>query len=141
MKKQKELTMDDLKEVLDLLYNPIDISSEEYKCFTKSEYIKIIYIFQKCKALFPRFETLLEISKEHKILKQFIIDEGLYEKLLNSDKFIEWLKEDPELVDEDIKKDAADISKHLYEGEAVCGNKTPTWPDDPKPVERNINFS
>jgi len=94
MKKEKELTTEDLTEILELLYNPEDIISSKYRCFTEEQYNKIIYIFQKCRALFPRIETLLEISKEHKILKQFIIDEGMYEKLINSDKFIEWMNED-----------------------------------------------
>lgn len=125
MIKEKELTTDDLEEALKILENPIMVNSVTYKYFTQEQYDKLEEVFEKCKLLFPKFDTMLEIVKEHKILKQFIIDNDMYEKLLNSDKFIEWMNEDYE----------------IKENDNTIGNKYESWPDDPKPIEKNINFS
>ncbi len=37
-------------------------------------------------------QELQEIKKEHSIMKQFIYENGLWEKLLNDDRFIEYLR-------------------------------------------------
>lgn len=117
--------MDDLKEVLKILKEPVEVNSVNLKYFTEEQYCVLVDIFEKCQLLFPRYDVLSEIAKEHKILKQFIIDEGLYEKLINSDKFIEWMNEDYE----------------IKENDNTIGNKYESWPDDKKPIEKNINFS
>lgn len=44
------------------------------------------------KKLFEINENLQEIQKEHSIMKQFIYENGLWERFLNDDRFIEHLR-------------------------------------------------
>lgn len=41
-----------------------------------------------------RYEKVEEIRKEHSIMKQFIYENGLWEKFLNDDRFMEHLRSD-----------------------------------------------
>ena len=44
--------------------------------------------------LFEYLNNLEEFKKEHKIMKRILVKNGLWEKLLNDDEFIEYLEED-----------------------------------------------
>lgn len=89
-----DLTEKELKEALDILKHPIMINNQVYKYFDEENYEKLKNIYLKCLDIYNKLDTLIEISKEHKILKQFIIDNGMWEKLLNDEKFLDWMEED-----------------------------------------------
>lgn len=89
-----DLQAKEIEEAIEILKNPINVNTKEYKYFDKDNYDKLTEIYKKCLKAFDKYETLIELAKEHKILKQFIIDNGLWEKLLNDEKFLDWMKED-----------------------------------------------
>lgn len=89
-----DLTEKELKEALDILKHPIMINNQVYKYFDEKNYERLKNTYLKCLDIYNKLDTLIEISKEHKILKQFIIDNGMWEKLLNDEKFLEWMRED-----------------------------------------------
>lgn len=90
----ESLNENELKEALEILRNPIIVNNKQYKCFDQDNYERLEEIYKKCLKIFNQLDTLIEISKEHKILKQFIIDNGMWEKLLNDEKFLDWMEED-----------------------------------------------
>lgn len=89
-----DLTEKELKEALDILKHPIMINNQVYKYFDEENYERLKTTYLKCLNIYNKLDTLIEISKEHKILKQFIIDNGMWEKLLNDEKFLDWMEED-----------------------------------------------
>lgn len=90
----ESLNENELKEALEILRNPIIVNNKQYKCFDQDNYERLEEVYKKCLKIFNQLDTLIEISKEHKILKQFIIDNGMWEKLLNDEKFLDWMEED-----------------------------------------------
>ena len=50
------------------------------------------YVCAIAKAFEKSQQELQEIKKEHSIMKQFIYENGLWEKFLNDDRFIEHLR-------------------------------------------------
>lgn len=90
----ENLNENELKEALEILRNPIIVNNKQYKCFDQDNYERLEEVYKKCLKIFNQLDTLIEISKEHKILKQFIIDNGMWEKLLNDEKFLDWMEED-----------------------------------------------
>lgn len=89
-----DLQEKDIREAIEILKHPITVQTKKYKCFDDENYKTLYSVYDKCLKAFDKIETLIEISKEHKILKQFIIDNGLWEKLLNNEKFLDWMEED-----------------------------------------------
>ena len=55
-------------------------------------------IFQNClleiKQLQQENARLKEFKKEHEIMKKILIEKGLWETLLNDDRFLEYLREE-----------------------------------------------
>lgn len=89
-----DITEKELKDALNILDRPVKINSKVYKYFDEENYEKLRQTYLKCLEIHNKLDSIIGLAKEHKILKQFIIDKGLYEELLNDDKFIEWMKED-----------------------------------------------
>lgn len=44
--------------------------------------------------LFKYLDTLEQKAKEHKIMKRILVENGLYETLLDDDEFVEYLEEE-----------------------------------------------
>lgn len=63
-----------------------NMSYEEYQKLLKSGY------FVLCDKDY--ITNLQEIRKEHNIMKQFIYENGLWERFLNDDRFLEHLRSD-----------------------------------------------
>jgi len=89
-----DLTEKELKEALDILKHPITINNQVYKYFDEENYERLKTTYLKCLNIYNKLDTLLGKAREHTILKQFIIDNGMWEKLLNDEKFLEWMRED-----------------------------------------------
>ena len=58
------------------------------------DFHETILNYEETKLLLSYIEQLEEFKKEHLIMKQILIENGLWEKLLNDDRFINYLKED-----------------------------------------------
>lgn len=56
--------------------------------------VPIYFTQNQVKTILSYIEQLEEFKKEHLIMKQILIEHGLYETLLNDDRFIKYLKED-----------------------------------------------
>lgn len=54
--------------------------------------------YEELKRLYERLEQenarLKEFKKEHEIMKKILIEKGLWETLLNDDRFLEYLREE-----------------------------------------------
>jgi hypothetical protein len=89
----KPLSEQELNDAIKLLANTIDVKHEDGKIIISEEHGKMLSdIYAKCCNMVFSYDNLREIADEHKILKNFIIKEGLYEKLINSDEFVNWMR-------------------------------------------------
>lgn len=90
---RKPLSEQELNEVIKLLANPIDVKHQDRKIIMSEEHGKMLAdIYAKCSNMVFSYDNLREIADEYKILKNFIIKEGLYEKLINSQEFVDWMR-------------------------------------------------
>ncbi len=80
---------DEIKEILDDLRTYKD--RYEYFLFNNLSFSDRDY---KAKILLDYITNLQEIRKEHSIMKQFIYENGLWEKFLNDNRFLEHLRSD-----------------------------------------------
>ena len=58
------------------------------KSYTEEDLLLFIYDLRKENA------QLKEFKKEHEIMKKILIEKGLWETLLNDDRFLEYLREE-----------------------------------------------
>lgn len=58
------------------------------KSYTEEDLLLFIYDLRKENA------RLKEFKKEHEIMKKILIEKGLWETLLNDDRFLEYLREE-----------------------------------------------
>lgn len=82
IKKEEEI-MD--KKVNDALHTLLNLSLKDKSFSTQKQQFKIVYDY---------ITNLEQIRKEHSIMKQFIYENGLWEKFLNDDRFLEHLRSD-----------------------------------------------
>lgn len=99
LNKVKGVTSAELENALDTLKHPIEVGNTKFKYFDADNYDKIEKALQKSILLFNNYDHLINIKDEHKILVDFIKENGLYEELVNSDIFKEWEKEDIRIYD------------------------------------------
>lgn len=89
----KPLSEQELNDAIKLLANTIDVKHEDGRIIISEEDGKTLsVIYAKCANMVFSYDNLREIAEEHKILKNFIIKEGLYEKLINSEEFVNWMR-------------------------------------------------
>lgn len=79
------------KDIEELLNNIKDKYSYEPYDTTGKVYTTISY--EEGQLLLSYIEQLEDFKKEHLIMKQILIENGLWEKLLNDDRFIKYLEE------------------------------------------------
>mgnify|MGYP004633336747 CR=1 FL=1 len=90
---RKPLSEQELNTVIKLLANTIDVKHEDGKVIISEEHAKMLSdIYAKCCNMVFSYDNLREIANEYKILKNFIIKEGLYEKLINLQEFVDWMR-------------------------------------------------
>ena len=89
-----DLTEDELKDALKILKKPVKVGNKLYKYFDEENYDILEEVYLKCLNVYNHLETLIEIKKEHKLLKDFIIEHGLYDELIKDKKIVEWFNKD-----------------------------------------------
>lgn len=89
-----DLTEEELKNALKILEKPVKVGNKLYKYFDEENYDILERVYLKCLNLYNHLETLIEIKKEHELLKNFIIEHGLYDELIKDKKILEWFDED-----------------------------------------------
>lgn len=90
---RKPLSEQELNEVIKLLANPIDVKHEDGKVIMSEEHNQMLAdIYAKCCNMVFSFDGLRETADEYRILRDFIIKEGLWDKLTNSKEFVEWMR-------------------------------------------------
>ena len=92
-----EITEKEIKEAINILKKPVKVNTKIFRYFDEENYETLLEIFEKCLEVYPTYETLIEIKKEHKLLKDFIIEHGLWDELLKDKKILDWFDEDKEL--------------------------------------------
>ena len=77
-----------VNEEINKIINWIEIS------YTRLNYKEELLLVNYIKQLQQENARLKEFKKEHEIMKKILIEKGLWETLLNDDRFLEYLREE-----------------------------------------------
>ena len=89
-----DLTEEELKDALKILKKPVKVGNKLYKYFDEENYDILEEVYLKCLDVYNHIDTLLVMAKEHKMMKDFILENNLWEKFVNDEKFLDWTAED-----------------------------------------------
>ena len=77
-----------MNEEINKIINWIEMS------YTRLNYKEELLLVNYTKQLQKENAQLKEFKKEHEIMKKILIEKGLWETLLNDDRFLEYLREE-----------------------------------------------
>lgn len=95
----------EIAETIKIIREPITVHNEMYHYFDQENYDKLQQVYENCQWFINNWEQLeqnckylqdqlKEFKEEHKIMKQILIENGLWERLLNDDRFLKYLRVD-----------------------------------------------
>ena len=70
------------------------MNEEERKCLSDCGFANVTQLLLAYVSLQQENAQLKEFKKEHEIMKKILIEKGLWETLLNDDRFLEYLREE-----------------------------------------------
>ena len=86
----------EIKEILDRLEKILTTYYKMEVMIMNKEYPIEEELEEAYKTINKLTNQLKEFKEEHKIMKQILIENGLWERLLNDDRFLKYLRDDEE---------------------------------------------